>query len=76
MDSIEQKALECIKKVIGKEIELRDNFKEKGINSIQYIKITVECELEFGVTFTNKELVFEKIQTVQEFVNLLKMKLQ
>lgn len=56
-----------------KKITLETNLKDMGINSISFIKIIVDIELEYGFEFNDDELNYEseKFVTFGSFVNYI-----
>ncbi len=53
-------------RVPAEEIGSDDSLSDFGINSMNYIKIIVAIETEFGVTFDNEALRFDKLNTINK----------
>lgn len=49
---------------------------ELGINSLNYLKIIVTLEDEFGIEFTDDELSFERLKTLGDLAGLIRAKVE
>ncbi|MCL6589236.1 MAG: acyl carrier protein [Firmicutes bacterium] len=73
---IEAKVRQIIKdnaklKVPVEEIGLDDSLGDFGISSMNFIKIIVGVEMEFGFEFNNETLKFENLDTLRKIVSFI-----
>lgn len=71
----EKKILEVIAKISGKnikDIELKDNLRVLGINSLETVELFLELEETFGITFDISELDIDTFDCVEAIINLTK----
>lgn len=47
-------------------------FSQLGINSLNFIKIIVELEDEFGIEFDDSQINYELLNNIEELVKLIK----
>ncbi|MDR0288091.1 MAG: phosphopantetheine-binding protein [Clostridiales bacterium] len=52
-------------------IQLSSKIMDIGLNSIDFIKILVFVEDEFGIEFDDNDLLMEKYQVVEDMVDLI-----
>ena len=70
-----KKILEVIAKISGKnikDIELKDNLRVLGINSLETVELFLELEETFGITFDISELDIDAFDCVEAIINLTK----
>jgi acyl carrier protein len=58
-------------KVPVENIGLDDSLADFGINSMNFIKLIVEIENEFGFVFNNDTLRFENLNTINKLIDCI-----
>jgi acyl carrier protein len=73
----EKLILDKLIKLLNEVLEIRlsrddikgiERLKDLGINSISFIKLTVNIELEFGFEFCDEDLDYNKFDTIQSIL--------
>ncbi|MBY0217736.1 acyl carrier protein [Paenibacillus illinoisensis] len=45
-----------------------------GINSLTFVKMLVKLEIEFDIEFEDSELMYDSSKTVQDIINVIRLK--
>jgi acyl carrier protein len=73
-NAIEAKVREVVKAESDtdrNEIGLRDNLGQYGINSINFIRIIVRLEKEYGIEFSDQQLLDSNRVTIEKLVSYI-----
>lgn len=76
--NIEERLLKIFEKGFGniKEFGLDDELVKLGINSINFIKLIVEAEQEFGFEFSDEYLSTNQFKTLRDIIKYIDEKIQ
>jgi acyl carrier protein len=68
---MEQKVCDVVSSVMELDdlVRLEESLKILSVNSIQFIKIVVECEQIFKIEFDDEKLDFNLYETIADLVN-------
>lgn len=76
-ETIYEDIVEMIKSICGKigdDINIDDNFKEKGIDSLEYIQLLVLLEERYNFVFEDEMLVQDSLSNIEALIEyILKM---
>lgn len=71
---MEKKVISIISNILGVETEkisLDSDLNELGMNSLQFVKLVVELEIEFDMEFDDDDLVSTKLNTASKMINAI-----
>ncbi len=57
------------------DIGLTENLQELGINSLNFMKIVISLEKEFGIEIEDENLIFEIFQTLQSIIDYVEKRI-
>lgn len=78
--NIEQVVRELLKKHIKsnidfEEISSSESLENAGMNSIDFIKVVADIEMEYEIIFPDEELNFENFNTIDNIVKFISLQL-
>lgn len=78
--NIEQVVRELLKKHIKsnidfEEISSSESLENAGMNSIDFIKVVADIEMEYEIIFPDEELNFENFNTIDNIVKFINLQL-
>ncbi len=62
-------------KDIADNIRLDETLAAFGLNSVEFVKLVVKLEKEFGFEFDNEHLDFAKFSTIRDIVDYIESKI-
>lgn len=68
--SIEKRVINIVNDVLGVEASVEDTFDDLYVDSLDLVKIIIECEQEFGYPIKDDKV--QNLKTLGDLVNLIK----
>ena len=68
---MEEKLIKIASNILGYDIDINDNLKESGMDSLSIVTLIVDIEEEFNITFNDSDLEPSNLTTLNDIKKVM-----